>query len=158
PDPPAEYASDVEKNDPHRGCLRLARLRILCVHYGVYTNANFASAHEIRDPRVGDLLRFCDCTERKEQTRAECRANDPSHFHDGLLSMRRVSKTPFRQLPKNLTRAPSPDQSEGLTHQHVPLSKIFCPLFAGDKLHIRVAGCPLLAQSGHALVRRTCLP
>src|SRR5262249_407358 len=115
PDPPAEYASDVEKNDPHRGCLRLARLRILSVHYGVYTNANFASAHEIGDPRVGDLLRFCDCTERKEQTRAECRANDPSHFHDGLLSMRRVSKTPFRQLPKNLTRAPSPDQSEGLT-------------------------------------------
>jgi hypothetical protein len=52
----------------------------------VYTNANFASAHEVGDPRIGNLLRFGDWTsklsEREDQARAECRENDPTHFHD----------------------------------------------------------------------------
>jgi hypothetical protein len=62
----------------------------------VYPDANFASAHEIGDPRIGDLLRFGDCTsklnEREEQARTECRENGPSHFHDGLQSKRCVTR------------------------------------------------------------------
>jgi hypothetical protein len=36
PDPRAERASNAEKNDPHRGSLRITGLRILCVHNGVH--------------------------------------------------------------------------------------------------------------------------
>jgi hypothetical protein len=94
PDPGPECASNVEKNNPHRGRLRLACLRILCVHNGVYPDANFAGLYEIGDSSIGDLLRFGDCSsklsEREEQARAECRENGPTHFHDGLQSIRRA--------------------------------------------------------------------
>ena len=58
PDPRAECASNVEKNDPHRGSLRLTRLRILCVHNGVHPDANFAGLYEVSDSSVRDLLRL----------------------------------------------------------------------------------------------------
>ena len=58
PDPRAECTSNVEKNDPHRGSLRLTRLRILCVHNGVYPDANFAGLYEVSDSGVRDLLRL----------------------------------------------------------------------------------------------------
>ena len=47
PDPRAECASNVEKNDPYRGSLRLTGLRILCVHNGVHPDANFAGLYEV---------------------------------------------------------------------------------------------------------------
>jgi hypothetical protein len=85
PDPRAERATDVEKNDPDRGCLWLTSLRILCIHNGVYRDANSSSTDEIGDPRIGDLLRFGDCTSElskcEEQARAECE-NGSSHFRD----------------------------------------------------------------------------
>ena len=57
-DPRAECASNVEKNDPHRSCLRLTCLRILCVHDGVQPDANFAGACEVSEPGIRDLLRL----------------------------------------------------------------------------------------------------
>ena len=58
---------------------QLAGYRVLAVLREVQRDPNFASAHEIGDPRIGDLLRFGDCTsklnEREEQARAECREN-----------------------------------------------------------------------------------
>ena len=86
PDPRAECASNVEKNDPHRSRLRLTRLRILCVHDRVHPDANFAGLDEIGDSCIRHLLRFGDCTsklsEREEQARAECRKNGSTHFRD----------------------------------------------------------------------------
>jgi hypothetical protein len=58
PDPRAECASNVEKNDPHRGSLRLTGLRILCVHNGVHPDANFAGLYEVSDSSVRDMLRL----------------------------------------------------------------------------------------------------
>jgi hypothetical protein len=57
PDPRAECASNVEKDDPIRGSYQLTRLRIPCVHNGVHPDANFAGLYEVGDSGVRDRLR-----------------------------------------------------------------------------------------------------
>jgi hypothetical protein len=58
PDPRAERASNVEKNDPDSGSRRLTRSRILFVHNGVDPDTNFAGLYEVSDSGVRDLLRL----------------------------------------------------------------------------------------------------
>src|SRR5262245_26933997 len=76
PDPGAESASNVEKNDPHRGSLRLTRLRIRCVHDGVYPNTNLAGLYEISDSRIRDLLRLGEARQHGGEGDGE-----KEHFH-----------------------------------------------------------------------------
>ena len=58
PNPRAECASNVEKNDPDSGSFGLARLRILFVHEGMHPEANLAGLYEVSDSGVRDLLRL----------------------------------------------------------------------------------------------------
>jgi hypothetical protein len=90
-DPRGNRAGNIVKNDPHRGCLRLARLRILCVHNGVYPDVYFAGLYQVSDSRIGHRLRYGDCTGELSESE-DCRENDPAHFHDKLQSRRRISR------------------------------------------------------------------
>jgi hypothetical protein len=71
PDPRAECASNVEKDDPGRGSLRLARLRILRVHDGVHPDANFADPYEVGDPGVRERLRVGEACQHGGKRHAE---------------------------------------------------------------------------------------
>jgi hypothetical protein len=71
PDPRAECASNVQKDDPGRGSLRLARLRILCVHDGVDPDANFAGPYEVGDSAVRDRLRVGEACQHGGKRHAE---------------------------------------------------------------------------------------
>ncbi len=89
-DPRGDCAGNIVKNDPHRGGLRLTRLRILCVHNGVYPDADFAGLYQVSDSRIGHLLRCGDCTGKLSE-RDDCRENGQWDFHDKLQSMRCIS-------------------------------------------------------------------
>ena len=71
PDPRAECTSNVEKNDPHPGCLRLTRLRILCVHNGVHPDPNFAGLCKVSDSGVRDLLRLGETCQKRGERKGE---------------------------------------------------------------------------------------
>src|SRR5215472_15832328 len=71
PDPGAECASNVEKNDPYRGSLRLTCLGILLIHNGVHPDADFAGLHEVSDSGVRDLLRLREVCQHGDERDGE---------------------------------------------------------------------------------------
>jgi hypothetical protein len=92
-DPRAECTSNIKKNDPHRGSLQLTRLKIPCVHNGVYTDANFACVYEVSDSGVRDVLRLDEACQHGGKHDGE---NKPFHVRPPTLLVAPASENGAR--------------------------------------------------------------